>query len=186
MIKLVNVSKSYDEKILDKFTYDFKDGLSYGIYGDSGIGKSTLIKLILGLVEADTGKISRDFERASVIFQEDRLIDELTAYDNLRLITDDRDLIINSLMAFNIYEYDKVISDFSGGMKRRVALARALVFDGDILIMDEPFSGIDLDNKKIAIEKLKDKFRDKTIIIVSHNPEDFDLFEIDQAQLIKL
>ena len=186
MIKFVNVSKSYDKKIIDKFNYEFKDGISYGIYGESGIGKSTLINLILDLTQPDSGQIIKDFNKASVVFQEDRLIDELSAYKNLKLISDDEQQIYKALKAFNITDYNKKISEFSGGMKRRVALARALLFEGDILIMDEPFSGIDPYNKIAAANNLKKVFADMTIIIVSHNPDDFDLFDIDSVNLIKL
>ena len=71
-------------------------------------------------------------------------------------------------------------------MKRRVAIARALIFDGDILIMDEPFAGIDDDNKNIAIDLIKKKFAGKTIILVSHDKDDMAKFDIPLENVLYL
>ena len=186
MIRFKNVTKSFDKKIVDNLSFEIKDGQRYGIYGKSGIGKSTIIKLILGLENSDRGNIYSDFKKASVIFQEDRLIDELSAFDNLKIVKNDQDLITKTLKALNISETNKPISKFSGGMKRRVAIARAIIFDGDILIMDEPFAGIDDDNKAQAISLIKDRFKDRTTILVSHNKEDFVFFDIPKDKILYL
>lgn len=186
MIRFKNVSKSFDHKVIDNLSFEIKTGQSYGIFGKSGIGKSTLINLILGFENPDSGKIYTDFNKASVIFQEDRLIDEISAFDNLKIIKNDEKLIYQTLKALNINEVNKPIIKFSGGMKRRVAIARALIFEADILIMDEPFTGLDSENKKVAIHLIKERFEDKTIVIVSHNREDFTSFDIEAEKVLYL
>lgn len=186
MIRFKNVSKSFDHKVIDNLSFEIKAGQSYGIFGKSGIGKSTLINLILGFENPDSGKIYTDFNKASVIFQEDRLIDEISAFDNLKIIKNDQKLIIQTLEALNINEINKPVSKFSGGMKRRVAIGRAIIFGGDILIMDEPFAGIDDDNKAGAISLIKDRFKDRTIILVSHNKDDFNFFDIPADNVLYL
>ena len=186
MIRFENVSKSFDHKVIENLSFDINPGQRFGIYGKSGIGKSTLINLILGFENPDSGNIYSDFIKASVIFQEDRLIDEISAFDNLKIVKNDQNLIRQTLKSLNISEINKPISKFSGGMKRRVAIARALIFDGDILIMDEPFAGIDDDNKAGAISLIKDRFRDRTIILVSHNKDDFYSFGIQPENVLYL
>lgn len=186
MIRFKDVTKSFDKKIIDNLSFEIKSGQRYGIYGKSGIGKSTIIKLILRLENPDFGNIYSDFKRASVVFQEDRLIDEISAFENLKIVKNDQDLITKTLKVLNISEINKPISKFSGGMKRRVAIGRAIIFDGDILIMDEPFAGIDDDNKAGAISLIKDRFKDRTVILVSHNKDDFNFFDIPADNVLYL
>ena len=186
MIEFKNVSKSYNKKILDNFSFYLEDRENMAIFGKSGIGKTTILNLILGLEKPDTGTINKNFYKASVVFQENRLINEISALDNLRLITDDGNLAKEILNKFGIYDLEKKINLLSGGMQRKVALGRAYLFAGDILIMDEPFTGIDASSKKEIANLLNNKFKGKSIIIVSHNPEDFELFSINKNKIIHL
>lgn len=186
VIRFENVTKSFDHKVIDDLSFEIKNGEPFAIFGRSGVGKTTLINLILGLEKANSGDIYKGFSKASVIFQEDRLIDEISAVDNLKIIKDNPSLIKDTLRALNIEDLKTPMSKFSGGMRRRVAIARALIFDGDILIMDEPFAGIDDYNKNIAIDLIKEKFAEKTIILVSHNKDDMAKFDIPLENVLYL
>ena len=186
MLEFKGVYKSYNHLILENLSFILKGGENLGIFGKSGIGKTTLINLILDLEKPDQGFIKRDFKKASVVFQENRLIDEISALDNLKILTDDKKLAISVLNKFGIFDIDKSVNLFSGGMQRRVALARAYLFDGDILIMDEPFTGLDFNSKKDLARLIKQKFKDKSIIIVSHNLDDYKLFDIGKKNIIFL
>lgn len=186
MIRFENVTKSFEHKVIDDLSFEIKNGERFGIFGISGIGKTTLINLILGLEKEDLGNIYKDFSKASVIFQEDRLIDEISAFDNLKIVNDNARLIEETLGILNIVDLKTPIAKFSGGMKRRVAIARVLVFDGDILIMDEPFAGIDEENKNIAIDLIKRRFSGKTIILVSHDKDDMAKFDIPLENVLYL
>lgn len=186
MIEFIKVSKSYNKKILDEFSFYLADGENMGIFGKSGIGKTTILNLILNLEKPDSGTINKNFSKVSVVFQENRLIGEISSLDNLRLITNDDTLAKEVLNKFGIYDIDKKIALLSGGMQRKVALARAYLFAGDILIMDEPFTGIDMASKEDIANLLNERFKEKSIIIVTHHPEDFKLFSIKQDKIIHL
>jgi len=186
MIEFIKVSKRYDENLLENLSFKLETGSNMGIFGKSGIGKTTILKLILGLEEACEGEIIRDFKKASVLFQENRLIEEISALDNIKLIGKDQKKAIESLEKFGITDYRKKISSLSGGMQRKVSLARAYVFDGDILILDEPFLGIDRASCLEISKILKEKYESKSIILVSHHMDDFSLFDIGNEQIIFL
>ena len=188
MIKLENICKSYDEKtVLDNIMAEFPDDSITCIMGESGAGKTTLVRIIAGLENADRGTVSG----AGVVsfdFQEDRLINDISAADNIMLVLDKNDFgghdkktmrkIINENLAEVLKDYhsDKSTGTYSGGMKRRVCLVRAMMKKSDTVILDEPFSGMD-EEKILAAEYIK-KHRDGRIcIVVTHEKSDSGLLD---------
>lgn len=189
MIKLENICKSYDEKtVLDNIMAEFPDDSITCIMGESGAGKTTLVRIIAGLENADRGAVSG----AGVVsfdFQEDRLINDISAADNIMLVLDKNDFgghdkktmrkIINENLAEVLKDYpsDKSTGTYSGGMKRRVCLVRAMMKKSDTVILDEPFSGMDEETKILATEYIK-KHRDGRIcIVVTHEKSDLGLLD---------
>lgn len=190
MIKLENICKSYDEKtVLDNIMAEFPDDSITCIMGESGAGKTTLVRIIAGLENADRGTVSG----AGVVsfdFQEDRLINDISAADNIMLVLDKNVLadlirkrcvkIINENLAMRFlkdYPSDKSTGTYSGGMKRRVCLVRAMMKKSDTVILDEPFSGMDEETKILAAEYIK-KHRDGRIcIVVTHEKSDSGLLD---------
>lgn len=189
MIKLENICKSYDEKtVLDNIMAEFPDDSITCIMGESGAGKTTLVRIIEGLENADRGTVSG----AGVVsfdFQEDRLINDISAADNIMLVLDKNDFgghdkktmrkIINENLAEVLKDYpsDKSTGTYSGGMKRRVCLVRAMMKKSDTVILDEPFSGMDEETKILAAEYIK-KHRDGRIcIVVTHEKSDSGLLD---------
>ena len=189
MIKLENICKSYDEKtVLDNIMAEFPDDSITCIMGESGAGKTTLVRIIAGLENADRGTVSG----AGVVsfdFQEDRLINDISAADNIMLVLDKNDFgghdkktmrkIINENLAGVLKDYpsDKSTGTYSGGMKRRVCLVRAMMKKSDTVILDEPFSGMDEETKILAAEYIK-KHRDGRIcIVVTHEKSDSGLLD---------
>ena len=189
MIKLENICKSYDEKtVLDNIMAEFPDDSITCIMGESGAGKTTLVRIIAGLENADRGTVSG----AGVVsfdFQEDRLINDISAADNIMLVLDKNDFgghdkktmrkIINENLAEVLKDYpsDKSTGTYSGGMKRRVCLVRAMMKKSDTVILDEPFSGMDEETKILAAEYIK-KHRDGRIcIVVTHEKRDSGLLD---------
>jgi NitT/TauT family transport system ATP-binding protein len=143
--------------------------------GKSGSGKSTLINLLLGLVKPDEGEISISSDtRFSAVFQEDRLMEHLSAYDNLRLTTGcRRSEIFSALEALGLNPSDRSpVRTYSGGMKRRVALSRGILFRADVLLLDEPFRGLDEETREQAIAYLMRQWADRLIILVTHDEEE--------------
>lgn len=189
MIKLENICKSYDEKtVLDNIMAEFPDDSITCIMGESGAGKTTLVRIIAGLENADRGTVSG----AGVVsfdFQEDRLINDISAADNIMLVLDKNDFgghdkktmrkIINENLAEVLKDYpsDKSAGTYSGGMKRRVCLVRAMMKKSDTVILDEPFSGMDEETKILSAEYIK-KHRDGRIcIVVTHEKSDSGLLD---------
>lgn len=180
MIELKNISFSYGEQpILNGFNLSVNDGECVQIYGASGSGKTTVTRLILGLETAENGNVVVP-QKISAVFQEDRLLDNLDALKNIRLVLtkEQYTLADNLLKEFGLYNVRKKrVSALSGGMKRRVALVRAIAYGGDALILDEPFNGLDTNNKIIAANIIKREFIDKNkpVLLITHIREDVEL-----------
>ncbi len=181
-ITIKNLSKAFDEQlVLNDFTHTFKEGTTTCIMGKSGVGKTTLLSILMGLERADSGQINGLADRKiSAVFQEDRLCMNLTALLNIKMvlpknshISDER--IISLLSKIGIDASDKkTVSEYSGGMCRRVAILRALLADFDLLIMDEPLKGLDTETKEKVISLIKELTTNKTVILTTHDPTDVD------------
>lgn len=173
-MELNHISKSYGaHRVLEDVSHAFSDGITC-IMGPSGRGKTTLLRLILGLEKPDSGSFSRLPQRFSVVFQEDRLLENQTAPGNLRFVLGsmyEEGKARALLNALGMEEWeDKPVRAFSGGMKRRLALARALLAPSDCLVLDEPFAGLDEESKARAIAQIKAAGRQA--IIVTHDKAD--------------
>lgn len=172
-VKLSHVCVCFNEQtVLYDFSYEFDKGKCYFIEGDSGKGKTTLLNLIRGNISASFGDVFGINRQAAMVYQEDRLVSCMTAMDNLRLVrTGYSEAEIRNMLDVLIpnVDYEKKISEFSGGMKRRVALLRALISSGQILILDEPFTGLDEENRKTAMEFILKYRNDRTLIITGHD-----------------
>lgn len=171
MIELLNISKYFgDTLVLKGFNAVFKEGQINFLTGDSGKGKTTVIRIILGLEKPDKGIIKmEDGSKFSVVFQENRLFDKLSIEDNVRYITDNP-LDTNMIKALGLSEYlGKRVCSLSGGTKRRTAILRALCADYDILVMDEPFTGLDENMKKQVMDAIMIYSEGKTVIIATHD-----------------
>lgn len=187
-ITLENVYKKFDEKsVIENLSFTFPECGVVAITGVSGVGKTTLIRMILGLETADSGKISGNDTKFSVVFQENRLVPTLTAIENILFTTDEpksKDNIIKAtelLKAVGLEgEENTLPKELSGGMARRVAIARALCVDG-VLVLDEPFKEIDEQNRMNIISLIRERSKDDLVIIVTHNEKD--ITDLDAIEL---
>jgi len=175
-LSIRSLSKSFDGKtVLDNFSCDLPEQGVVAVMGRSGIGKSTLINLLLGLVKPDSGEITASHGlRFSVVFQEDRLIEHLSARDNLLLTTarTQRDIdAALSALSLNPEEISPV-KTFSGGMKRRVSFARGVLYPADVLLLDEPYRGLDPETRMQAIELVRREWAGRLIILITHDEEE--------------
>ena len=178
-IILNNICKSYDgRKVLDNFSYEFIPGKPVVIEGESGIGKTTLLRIITGLEKPDSGEIifegiSRESVRFAPVFQEIRLIDKLDALSNVKLaareVSDD-DIYSNLNSLIPSEELRKKVRDLSGGTRRRVEIVRASLSPSDVLIMDEPLTGLDDDNAAYAVNYIRSSIGERIFIASSHSP----------------
>ena len=172
-IQINNLCKKYGDKIVfDAYTntFDF-DGILL-IKGASGLGKTTLMRIIAGLEKADKGEILKSTESISFMFQEDRLIPFVSVLKNLTAVCNEKKALYYLKLMGLESEKDNSPLSLSGGMRRRVSLARALCFNSDLVILDEPFKGLDEELKYTICEIIKEESKSKDFIIISHDSED--------------
>ena len=179
-IVIDNFTFGYPDKPLFKnFSFDVKAGKINVILGASGVGKTTLLNAITGLINYE-GKISGVPDKISYIFQNDRLIDAVSVYKNLDLVLKNdykdkktrRKLIDETLETLEISDVGKRLpTEISGGQAQRVQIARAFLYSSDLMIIDEPFKGLDVALKTRLINKFLDlwKIDGRTIIMVTHD-----------------
>ena len=173
MLKIKNITKKYGaNKVLDGFSMECPNNGIIALMGTSGIGKTTLLNIVAGIEKADLGEIETNFEKISYKFQEPRLLDWLTARENIEAVLphaqkSDADKWLDAVELTNCA--DKYPSELSGGMQQRVALARALAYQGDLLLLDEPFSAVDIETKAILINAVKEYAQNHAVILVTHD-----------------
>lgn len=182
-IILKNICKSYNgRKVIDNLSYEFTPDKPVVIEGGSGIGKTTLLRIIMGLEKPDSGEVvfegfSHEAVRFAPVFQNTRLIDKLDAPANVRLAA--REISGDAVRAALIAlipkeELGKKVRDLSGGTQRRVEIVRAVLAPSDVIIMDEPLTGLDEENARRAVAYIKENMEGRILITSSHS----DLFEV--------
>lgn len=170
------IRKSFgDKKVLDGFNALIKENKLTCIMGPSGCGKTTLLQILMGLEPQDQGTISGMPEKKSAVFQEDRLCESFNAVSNVRMVCGKgiKDSVIAAhLQSIGIMDLTQPVREFSGGMKRRVAIVRAILAKSDILFLDEPFKGLDDDTKNLVMAYVSENARNRTVILVTHSLEE--------------
>lgn len=189
IVRIDKVSKSYGKRlVLDDVTLNIENGQIYGLIGPSGAGKTTLVKLMVGMEKADTGAVQvidkkmpnlEILQDIGYMAQSDALYNELTGEENLKFFAalfrlsraESKERIAYAAGLVNLtQELSKRVGAYSGGMKRRLSLAIALIQNPKLLILDEPTVGIDPE-LSFSIWKELRRLRDeegKTIIITTH------------------
>lgn len=169
---ILNLCKSYGEKtVLQNFSAHFEKGEISALMGPSGCGKTTLLRILLGIEEKDEGEIL-SLGRVVAVFQEDRLSEPLSAVKNVCLgrkdATDGEAKQLLSALGLS-EDMEKPVRELSGGMRRRVSIARALIADADTVLLDEPFSALDEDTKACVMEFTRESLRGKTVLLITHD-----------------
>lgn len=172
MIEVKSISKSFGSKrVLDNISFTVNEGECVGLTGESGAGKTTLLRIIAGLEKADSGNVTiRDNTRKTYVFQENRLLENISVLDNILAVSPDEERAMYFLKGCKLEEEkDKKAGKLSGGMKRRLAVARALAYGGDIYFLDEPLRELDEDTLKQTARLIKEEIRGKTAILITHD-----------------
>lgn len=186
MLEFKKVYKSFENPVLEDVNFKIEKGQSLAVLGESGIGKTTIFNLILGFIKPDKGEVINNFEKISTVFQENRLIEEISSLDNLKLVSEKSDKDLKELLKeLKIENPRDVVKNLSGGMKRRVAIARALSFDWDLLLLDEAIQGLDAETRSVVIEKILEEANKKSILLISHDFEDLEDFKINSIIELK-
>ncbi len=175
MLNVNHLTVSYGSStVIKDLTFSFPERTVIGLVGQSGIGKTTLLNILSGLIEPSEGEIKHTYQRPAYIFQEPRLFPWMTAMENVVCVCNDlpkashwlKQLFPDTEVA-NLYP-----DELSGGMKQRVSIARALAYEGDIYFLDEPFKGLDPETRQATAELFFSTVSDKTVILVTHDEQD--------------
>ena len=174
MLEFRNVGFSYgDKKILENFSFTANEGTSTAILGPSGFGKTTLLKLAAGFLKPEKGEITSFSGKTSFIFQEDRLLPWATVPENLTAVNIDKEKAAKYLEKVGLSECsEKYPDELSGGMCRRLSIARALAFGGEVYLFDEPLRGLDIKTSAEILELIKSETAGKTLFLITHNPNE--------------
>jgi ABC-2 type transport system ATP-binding protein len=193
LIELKNVGKSYKGLTLfENTTVSFEKGKIYGIVGHNGSGKSVLFKMICGFVFPDQGSIfvngeelgknKRFPENLGIIIERPGYLGDKTGFENLRYLADIQNKIPDEKIKATLekvglpHTIKQKVKNYSLGMKQKLAIAQAIMEDQEVLLLDEPFNGLDIDsvqNIRSVIKSLNEE--GKTIILTSHNNEDIEI-----------
>lgn len=193
-IKIKDLSKKFNNDVVfSNLNIEFESGKIYGIVGRNGSGKSVLLKMIAGLYLEDSGEIlfnninynkEKKFpENVGIVIESPSFISDLTGFDNLKLLANlqkkvNDEEILNTMRIVNLeQDKDKKYGKYSLGMKQKLSLAQAFMENPNIILLDEPFNGID----RQSVVKIKDYLKkmrnnDKLIIITTHISDDIENF----------
>ena len=175
MLKLENIVKSYGEKkVLSDVSMTIPDGAMAFLSGMSGSGKTTLLRIAAGLEKPDSGMVSVS-GRAAVVFAEPRLFPSVCVMENVTCVmrgdrreNEQKAMALLSAVGLSDAAHMRP-RELSSGMAARAALARALAYDADIYLFDEPFSSLDGEMKSLVMRYLKEFLKGKTALLITHD-----------------
>ncbi len=179
MITFSSVTKAYGSLVvLRDLSLTLAPGTVTAVLGANGSGKTTLGRLLLGLEPPSSGTISGLAGlRGAAVFQDNRLAPHLTAVGNVRLVlprSATRAFVEDELGAVGLADESlhKPVRALSGGQRRRVAIVRGVLAPSDVLVLDEPFTGLDTDAKARTLAWVRDRLDGRTTLLITHDPDE--------------
>lgn len=188
-ILVKDLVKSYNQiRLFHLSELELKSGDIYCLMGPSGSGKTTFMRILLGLETADEGTVTiTEGTHFTAVFQENRLCESFSPLENVMMVMRrpmGRSDLLDELGRILPAEcLERPVSTLSGGMKRRVAVCRAMLADSDGVIMDEPFTGLDKETKQTVIRYIKERLNGRMLLVSTHQAEDISFFEGKVIQL---
>lgn len=190
MYELKRIDFSYGDKlVLKDFSLSLPQKGVVCLFGSSGLGKTTVLRLIAGLEKPKNGSLEGfENKRITFIFQEDRLLPWRTAKENVALAlgntTEAKEKALAVLSSLGLEnDADRYPDEMSGGMCRRVAAARALAPESDIILADEPFTGLDEENRRVLAAALREKAKNELVVVVTHIEDEAALLNAESVYL---
>ena len=209
MIEVKDVCKKLDHnKVLDHINITLEDGKIYGFIGHNGSGKSMLFRILCGLICPSSGIVLMDgidihqkgifHTSIGALIERPRFLENVSGYQNLKLLADinhkiDNKEIMEVLKAVGLYqEKDKKFRKYSLGMKQKLGIAQAIMENPRILILDEPFNGLDRRSTDLIRNIIRNfKTPDRIIVISSHHIEDIRylcdvVYQLDEGKIVSV
>lgn len=182
-MKLEKIKKQFENKIIfNDYDLTLEEGKIYCVMGESGRGKTTLLRIIAGLEPIDGGKIVRKKEDlCAMVFQEERLFEWESVWKNIAIVLEGKErktrnlkeMIVSHLQRVGLENVAEVpVKELSGGMKRRVSLVRGMMAKSSYILMDEPFTGLDEVTKDKAIQYVLEEQKGRMILLTTHSKEE--------------
>lgn len=175
MVELQDVAVRFDGRpVFEHVSVHIPPGVHAAVMGPSGVGKTTLLRLIAGLLKPDAGRVRVHTPRRAMLFQSPRLLPWLNALENVNTVLSDGSRTLPEAMQWLQRvglgaAAGKYPAELSGGMQQRVALARALAYGGNLVLLDEPFQGLDETTRGEIMALCREVLREKTTILVTHD-----------------
>ena len=188
MIQLEHITKTYGESVIFRdFSLEIQDGEWIELCGNSGVGKTTLLQMMMGFVCQDQGRILGVPKKISAVFQENRLFETFSVRKNLWLASpkESEKKRLEILKAMELFTYaDQNVETLSGGQRRRVAIAMMLARNADLYVLDEAFQGLDDEIKEKVMQTVKESLTGKTAIFVTHSESERAFFGGRKVELL--
>ena len=187
-IQIKNLSHRFGDKIIfTDYSLILESGGIYGLTAPSGRGKTTLLRILMGLQKPDSGSVTPDEVRYSAVFQTDRLLPGRTPVDQLLLVRGtgkDKEAAAEFLSELLPEEsLHQPVEELSGGMQRRVAIARALWAESDCVLMDEPFTGLDEITLRKTADFILERRNGRTLFLSTHQKDLLSVYPINWLTL---
>ncbi len=187
-MELKNICKAYGSNVvLKNVSFVIRKGSRTVITAPSGSGKTTLLRIMMGLEKPDSGEVTGRPAKQAAVFQEDRLPDEFTPVNCVKMTCGrgvGRQTVTEHLEMVGLKGHtDKPVMQLSGGMRRRVAIVRAVLGESEMIYFDEPFTGLDNDTKMLVIDYIDRYTKGKTLVFVSHSPGDEKLLNAEKLRI---
>ncbi|MCV2393843.1 ABC transporter ATP-binding protein [Actinotalea sp. M2MS4P-6] len=190
MIELRYVRKVYGTlTVLDGLTAAFPEGSVTALLGANGSGKTTVGRLLLGLERPTAGEVSGvDGRPRAAVFQQNRLCEQLSAVDNVRLAAHgsvDRGEVVDALRGVGLAgeSLAQPVRQLSGGQRRRVAVVRGLVAPAELVVLDEPFTGLDTEARRRTMGWVRDRLAGRTAVLITHHDDEVAWFDAGVLRL---
>lgn len=188
-IRLEHITKAYDAKpVLTDFSLEISDEECVALMGESGAGKTTILRILMGLEQPDAGTVCVSGGRLAVVFQENRLCEEFSVWENLCMVLPDggkqsttQKLLEACLARVGLAAWKmEPVTKLSGGMKRRVAIVRAVAYAKmqpcAAVLLDEPFKGLDDKTREMVMEFVREYTQNQCVLLVTHDREEAEFF----------
>ncbi len=175
-VQVAKVSKNFDDRqIIFDLDVTLVSGSRLALYSPSGAGKTTTLRLLAGLEKPDLGHITND-NRVAIVFQEPCLFESRNAIENVHIFCCQYRSTVEVRQALEkvlpAHSLDKPVKELSGGMRRRVELIRTLLSRAELILLDEPFSGLDSKTLEQVYKVTNELLKDRTLVIATHARED--------------